>query len=235
MEDIIGKALLDIYNGNEEPCFIRRDDGHSDVYNLNMLFSTFEFWRESEKQAMNFVGKSVLDIGCGAGRFPLFLQKKEIGVVAIDNSWLAIEISKKRGVKNSVLMSADELGFKQHFDTVLLMGNNFGLLGDVERTKKMLSEIYKITTGNAKIIAACIDPERETAPEDLRYFEENKNAGRLQGELRVFLEYKGEVSQPFKWLLLTPTEMKRMCEECGWKLEKIIAVDQNYIGIITKV
>ena len=69
-----------------------------------MYFSEYENWHTIEKKAMVFVKGKVLDIGCGVGRHSLYLQKKGFDVLGIDNSPLAIKVSKLRGVKKTKIM-----------------------------------------------------------------------------------------------------------------------------------
>ncbi len=77
---------------------------------------------------MAHVKGRVLDIGCGPGRHSLWLQERGFDVVAIDISPLVVRVAKARGVKISFIMAAQNLAFTPNsFDTVLLLGNNFGI------------------------------------------------------------------------------------------------------------
>ncbi|MDP2650044.1 MAG: methyltransferase domain-containing protein, partial [bacterium] len=58
----------------------------------------------AEKDAMKFAGGRVLDIGCGGRRHSLYIQKKGFDVVGIDNSPLAIKISRLRGLKKAKVL-----------------------------------------------------------------------------------------------------------------------------------
>src|SRR5690349_24543108 len=94
-------------------------------------FSAYRDWSPLEKRAMKSVRGRVLDIGCGAGRHSLYLQGKGFDVTGIDNSPLAIKICRLRELKKAKVMGIEEVGnFKSDsFDTVIMMGNNFGLFG----------------------------------------------------------------------------------------------------------
>jgi 2-polyprenyl-3-methyl-5-hydroxy-6-metoxy-1,4-benzoquinol methylase len=59
-------------------------------------------------------GDTILDIGCGTGAIMKELSKK-YNMVGIDMSPLAVEYSKKRGLKNVFLMPAEEFP-KEKFD-----------------------------------------------------------------------------------------------------------------------
>ena len=85
---------------------------------------------------MEFVNGRVLDVGCGAGRYSLYLQKKGFDVLGIDVSPLAVKVCRLKGVKKTQVMSIEALNFKpRSFDSVLMMGNNFSLFGSFKKAK----------------------------------------------------------------------------------------------------
>ncbi len=95
----------------------------------------------------------VLDIGCGAGRHALYLQKRGFEVVAIDISPLAVDVCRRRGVNDVRLMSITEADSNLGpFDTILMMGANFGLFAN----------------GRSACCAAFTDSRRRTPGSSLR-------------------------------------------------------------------
>ena len=66
-----------------------------------------------------------------AGRVSLYLQRKGLTVTAIDNSPLAIRVCRTRGVKDVRVLAIEQIGrlAGAPFDTVVMLGNNFGLFG----------------------------------------------------------------------------------------------------------
>ena len=72
----------------------------------------------------------VLDVGCGAGRYALYLQEQGLEVVGIDVSPLAIDVCRRRGLRDARLLSVEEVDASLgKFDTVLMLGHNLALLG----------------------------------------------------------------------------------------------------------
>ena len=133
-EDAYGRAILDFYEGKGGFEIFELDDGFIDVAMRGALpafyFSPFERWFEHEKQALQLVRGRVLDIGCGAGRHCLYVQDRELEVVGIDNSPLAIEVARRRGVRDARVMSIFDIGpGLGMFDTLLLLGSNFRATG----------------------------------------------------------------------------------------------------------
>ena len=186
-EDAIGQELWAYYNGKESFEIIERDDGYIDArFNISYYFSGYDDWMSIEKKSMVRVKGRVLDIGCGAGRHALHLQERGFDVLGIDISPLAIEVCKLRGLKKAEVMPIDDVRFGvDSFDTILLMGNNFGLLSSFKKAQRLLKRLYKMTSGAALIIASTRDIYRTDNPAHLEYHEFNKRRGRLGGQMRI--------------------------------------------------
>ena len=236
--DIFRKALMGYYKGDKTPLIIRRDDGYVEKERfLDIVFSECDKWDELERRALEHVKGRVLDIGCGAGRHSLWLPEKGFEVVAVDVSPLAVEVTRLRGVRNCRVMDATNLSFSPNsFDTILLMGNNFGVAGNVDGTKRMLEKLYQITSKDAIVIATSRDPAATDNPEHLKYHELNRKRGRPIGQVTIRLEYKGEVGDWFDLLQASPDEMEEICKLAGWSPAQIFK-DKNgmYAAILRKV
>jgi len=73
----------------------------------------------------------VLDVGCGAGRVGIYLQRyRNLDVTGIDISPLAVRVSRLRGLRKVRLLALEDIDFPRgSFDSVVMFGNNFGLFG----------------------------------------------------------------------------------------------------------
>lgn len=212
---------MNYYNGDKTKIRIRRDDNYLDEEDLGVYFSGYDKFAEYEKQILEYADGEILDIGCGAGRHALFLQKKGYRVVSMDFSELAVKVSKMRGLKNCVLASAFSLPFKKNsFDSVLLMGNNFGICG--KSTEEFLRTMYDITTKNGKIIAVSRNPEDTEKLRHLKYHELNRKRNRSVGLVTIRIEYKNMVDEWFELLMLSAEDLKILCESTGWKIKQIV-------------
>ena len=221
MKDVFGKALMNYYNSDKTKIRLRRDDNYLDEEDLGVYFSGYDDFPGYEKKILKYADGKILDIGCGAGRHSLFLQKKGCSVVGMDFSPLAIKVSTMRGLKNCVVSSAFYLPFKKNsFDSVLLMGNNFGICGN--NTKEFLRKIYSITTKNGKIIAVSRNPEDTEKQEHLKYHELNRKRNRPVGLVTIRIEYKNMVGNWFELLMLSAEDLRILCESTGWRIERII-------------
>ncbi|MDI6840932.1 MAG: class I SAM-dependent methyltransferase [bacterium] len=218
MNDPFGHALMDYFHGKETEYLIRRDDGYIDYENPGFYFQVYE----DEKPALKFANGLILDVGCGAGRHSIWLQKLGYEVIGIDKALLACKLSKQRGVKWVVNANSLALPFKPNkFDTFLLMGNNFGIGGTIDGTIKMLQELWKIANNNALIIASCVDPEKTDNPYHLEYHRRNIKRGLPKGQVKIRVEYNGIIGNWFNLLLLTSQELEQLASQGGWEVKHI--------------
>jgi len=236
--DAFGRMMWAYYKGKEICEIIERDDGYFSAYKSpKVYFSEYKDWPAIERKAMEFVKGIVLDVGCGAGRHSLYLQKKGFDVLGIDNSPLAIKICKLRGLKKAKVMSLEDLSFKpRSFDTVLMMGGNFGLLGNLQKAKKLLGKFHKITSENAVIIAETRDPYKTNNTAHLEYQKSNRRKGRMSGQVRIRVRFEKIVTEWFDWLMVSKEEMREILKGTGWKVRQFIdSGDSGYIAIIERL
>jgi hypothetical protein len=132
-------------------------------------------------------------------------------------------------------MSAESLEFPEGtFDTVILYGNNFGILGDEDRIVKMLKTIHIITSPEAVILAESRDVAATDNPQHLAYHERNRNKGRPIGLVTLRLKYQDVVDDWFDLRMASPEEMSAIAEKAGWKLEKTYGPRELFVGVLRK-
>ena len=205
--DVHGHMLSDYHNGQENVEVVEREDGlidkSSDASGLGPrdYFAEYEDWAAHQKLAIEHAIGRVLDIGCAAGRHSLYLQEQGHDVLGIDNSSLAIETCQHRGLKNTLVMPVARLSPDTGiFDTILMMGRNFGFTGSSIRTKSLLRRFAAMTSDTAKIIAETLDPYQTADPCHLAYHQFNRDHGRMGGQLRLRVHYQEYTSQWFDYL-----------------------------------
>lgn len=237
-EDAVGQTMLAFFEKRKSFEVIEREDGYFEVTNTRMYFDDSEHWQEHEKKAMNWVKGRVLDIGCGVGRHSLHLQSKDLDVTAIDRSPLAIKVAKLRGVKNARIMPLERIDFKLNsFDTILMLGGNFALVGNLEKAHRILRKLHRMTSVGALIIAEAINPYVTDNPTQLKYYALNKKRGKLCGQRRVRIRFHEFVTKWFDILYNSKEEMQEILSGTGWSIRKFIDSDSGnpYIAIIEKV
>ena len=217
---------------------MEREDGYFDVSSgAQTYFSGYDDWTEHHKRAIEFAKGRVLDIGCGAGRHSIYLQSKGVNVTGIDSSPLAIKVCRLRGLKKAKVMSIAEISrFKPcSFDTILMLGNNFGLFGSFSNARLLLNRLCKITSPNAMIIAESNDPYKTENPFHLRYQKANRRRGRMPGQMRIRIRYMKYVGKWFDYLIVSREEMRGILKGTGWKVKKFIYSNSSpYVAIIQK-
>jgi hypothetical protein len=121
------------------------------------------------------------------------------------------------------------------FDTVLMMGNNFGLFGNPAKAKKLLRKFHGITSYGATIIAESLDPYQTKDPAHLSYHKRNRRRGRLAGSLRLRVRYRKYATSWFEYLIVSKNEMKKILEGTGWKIKRFLSSQgPAYIAVIIK-
>jgi len=236
-QDAYGQEVWAYYNGKRSFEIVERDDGYVDVSSgSRVYFSSYEEWSPREKKAMEFVKGRVLDIGCGASRHSLYLQEKGFDVLGIDISPLAIKVCKLRGLKKAETMSIEEADFKpDSFDTIIMMGNNFGLFGSSKKARRLLEGFHKMTSGNALIIAESNDPYKTENPAHLEYHDLNRKRSRMSGQLKIRVRFGKYATRWFDYLIVSKEEMKEILTGTGWKAKEFIdSGNSAYVAIIEK-
>ncbi|MFW9921489.1 MAG: class I SAM-dependent methyltransferase [Candidatus Thorarchaeota archaeon] len=236
MTDVFGMIMKDAFQGKDANHNIIRDDGHVTPQPGNYLIADISEWHHSERLAIREVIGPALDIGCGAGRVGLYLQRNKVDYTGIDISPLAVETCKLRGLDDVHVMSAGEIKFsRSDFKSVIMFGNNFGILGNEQKTAQMLRDLYKITSLDARIFAQSRDVRETDDPAHLAYHQRNRERGRPIGQVTLKIEYQGIESDWWDLLMSTPEEMDAIARKAGWYLDKTIGPKNLYVGVLRKV
>jgi SAM-dependent methyltransferase len=238
-EDAFGRTVLDYFEGRRAHEIIERSDGYIDVSGgPASYFDPFRRWPRVERKAMRYVRGRVLDVGLGVGRVALHLQERGHEVVGIDNSPLAVEVSRRRGVEDARVLAFKDVGPRLGvFDTVVMMCSNFGLFGSATGARRMLRRLARVTSPEARIVAGSRDPYRTDEPEHLAYQERNRREGRMSGQLRFRLRHRQYVGRWFDYLIVSPEEMESLAKSGGWVLETVIDDEEGdgyYVGVLRK-
>lgn len=167
---------------------------------------------EIEQKALDLCRGKILDVGCGAGSHALYLQQeKNIQVKAIDVSEGAIEISKKRGVKNATCEDFFELK-NETFDTILMLMNGIGIVGELKNLNHFFEHSRSLLNKDGKIL---IDSS------DLIYLfeEEIEETETYYGELEFIISYKKQKANRFNWLYIDPRLLKKYAKANNFNCE----------------
>ncbi|MFO7618860.1 MAG: class I SAM-dependent methyltransferase [Thermoplasmata archaeon] len=223
-QDAFGHGIYDAFHGEEVDEVIEREDGYVDVsQGPKSYLSKFEDWSQHQQRAMRHAWGRVLDIGCGGGRHSLHLQEKGLDVLGIDNSPMALKCCKERGLKKTKLMDITSVSRKLGtFDTIIMMGNNFGLFANPNRAKWLLRRFHGMTSPGALLIAETMDIYQTDAPYHLEYQAWNRKRGRMSGQVRIRARYKKYCTPWFDYLMVSKPELEAILQGTGWKVQKYL-------------
>lgn len=237
--DAYGEMMLASLDGEGEGIeIVERDSGliMASRFGPEYYFAPYRKWPSRQRRALRLARGRVLDVGAGAGRVPLHFQEKGHDVVAIDASPGTVEVCRRRGVRDARVMRIEDVDLSLGtFDTVVMFGNNLGLLGSRTKAPRILRRLDRITNDGARILGEGSDPYSTEDPIHLAYHERNRKRGRMGGQLRIRIRHRETASAWFDYLFLSRPELEELLEGTGWKLTRMIEDDTPvYVAVIEK-
>lgn len=220
--ELYAQAMLDFWMGKRVRVEFERDDGYRSLSAVHSYFSTANLWPRMEREAMKEVRGRVLDLGCGPGRHAIYLQSKGHDVVGLDASPTQVALARIRGVHEVYLGEVRRIpkGLGK-FDSVLLLGNNLGLAGDVPHMRQFLRDLKPTMRRGGRLIGHGRLPGTWSV-DHLPYVKRNIARRRPAGLLTLRVRYKGRVGDWFNLLLMSPEDLARIAHESGWELRRVI-------------
>jgi SAM-dependent methyltransferase len=240
-KDAYGQMMLATLEGEENVLeIVERDDSFisASVMGPKLYLAPFRRWPAHHRQAMRLARGRVLDVGAGAGRVSLHLQERGHEVVALDNSPGAIEVCRRRGVRDARLLDFSDVDESLGtFDTIVLLGNNFGVFGSPAKAKRLLRRLRKLTSDDARILAESRDVSSRggaDAPWHVAYRKRNVERGRLPGQIRIRIRFRTLIGPWFDYPMVSPDEMTEILDGTGWHLARTIDSPDTYVAVIEK-
>lgn len=221
-EDAYGQLLLAALEGRPAQEIMEREDGLIYAGDPSDYLAPPRRWPATERRLLRWARGRVLDVGCAAGRASLLLQERGHEVVAIDESPLAVEVARRRGVGDARAVALadatpEALGM---FDTVLVLRNNLGLAGDLDATPAALRLLAALTTPAGRLLTDSVHPDRLDP------------LSRGTGHERYRVRWRQFASPWFRYLLLTPEDVERIVEGSPWRVLELIDDGSPRYGIV---
>ena len=232
-EDILGTALLDYQQGNyNEDITTYSSLDEEDQLPLPYMFRSFKDMPKLEQKALKISQGEILDVGCGAGSHSLYLQNKGLSVTSLDSSPGAIEVSKQRGLKNTI--NENLLTFEgKTYDTILILMNGVGLAGTLNGLEKFFAKLKSLLKTDGQILLDSSDIiymfENDEdggfwIPEDVNYY----------GEVSFSMEYKNKKSETFPWLYVDYNTLQRAANYSNLHCELVMEGEHyDYLARLT--
>ena len=208
---------------------IERDDGLINAAPADHYLDEPDRWQPHDHRALRLCRGHVLDIGTGAGRTAIELQRRGMAVTGLDTSPGAIEVARRRGLRDTVLNTVDAYaGASARYDTFVLLGNNLGLLESRERAPVLLAALARLANPGARIVAQGTDPYGTRDPVHVGYHRRNRERGRFGGQLRLRLRYRLLATEWFDYLNCSAEELDELLAGTAWRLKSIDDRDRPY-------
>ncbi|ALM07803.1 methyltransferase [Sediminicola sp. YIK13] len=225
-KDIFGNAILDYQLGRYTEDIITYSSlDEEDIIPVPYFFRTYKAMPSLEQKALKLCKGSILDIGCGAGSHSLYLQKKGFDVTALDNSPGAIEACKLRGIEKVV--ESDLYEFKgQKFDTLLMLMNGIGIVGELKNLDTFFTHIKTLLKPGGQLLLDSSDI--------IYMFEEDEDGGywlpdtgNYYGEVTFTMAYKKKKTDEFPWLYIDYNTLQRAAQSSNFNCE-LVSEGEHY-------
>lgn len=236
-EDAFGRLLRDGIDGEPGIALLERDDGDvRPALPAAVFLAPPEEWPQVELEALERARGRVLDVGCGAGRHTLELQRRGLEVIAIDVSPGAVEVARRLGVSDVRLLPlaqvSPELG---RFHTFLMLCGNLGLLGSQHEGRRTLRQLLALGSPDCRLVAESIDPHAGPRPLPEDYRAANARRGRLPGQVRLRMRYRETLTPWFDLLNVSPSELDTLVRGTGWTIAELLPGEPpSYVAILER-
>ena len=223
--DPMGRAIYEYHKfGKAEDVVVHSSMFDDDVIPIETLFRSLVEMPAIEMVALEAAYGDILDVGAGSGCHSLALKGLGKKAVAVDISPLSVQVMKERGVDARLVNFYDQ-SFDETFDTVLMLMNGTGIIGNLENIGNFFARLKQILKPGGCLL---IDSS------DLRYlFEEEDGSLMIEladdyyGQVDFQMQYKDDIGEPFDWLYLDFNTLAYYAEENGFKAE-VIAEGEYY-------
>ena len=235
--DAYGELMLAALDGGDPVEIVEREDGFVSAgkFGAALYLAPFRRWPAHHRRAMRFVRGRVVDVGCGAGRVCLHLQERGLDVIGIDVSPGAVEAARRRGVRDARVLSIDDLDESLgELDTIVMLGNNFGLFASAAKAGRLLRRFHRLSTPRGRIVAETRDVYATDDPGHLAYQARNRQRGRMGGQIRIRVRHRDLTTPWFDYLMVSPDELRELAEPAGWRVARTIDSDDTYVAVLEK-
>ncbi|CAL9616801.1 hypothetical protein SUDANB121_05773 [Nocardiopsis dassonvillei] len=210
---------------------IEREDGHISAADAARYFTPAEELSDLDRAALEVARGRILDVGAGAGRHVLALQAQDRDVVGIDPSPGAVEVARRRGARARLGSVARPPAGIGRFDSLLLLGNNLGLLQGEEAAPQVLEQLASLARPGALLVGTGMDPDSPD-PEHTAYHDHNRARGRLPGQIRMRVRSGTLATGWFDYLLAGVADLERLVRPSPWRLETVHEQGRDHLAVL---
>jgi len=141
-----------------------------------------------------------------------------------------VETCRERGVRDARVLSITQISRSLGaFDTVIMLGNNFGLFGIRRRARWLLRRLAGMTAPHRA------HHRRDEGPYATDNPDHTRQRGRMGGQIRLRVRYKSHIGAWMDYLFVSKTEMGEILDGTGWRAARHIESGGSaYIAVLEK-
>jgi SAM-dependent methyltransferase len=216
----LGVALLDFHHGETTAEIVVTSDLWEDE-----ATPVAAYYRPDEqalpaleRQALGLCRGRVLDLGAGAGRHAIELQRAGHDVVAVDPMPEAVEIMRDRGVADARQGDLNALR-GERFDTVLMLMHGLGVVGDLHGLGRLFEELPKILDPGGRLVCDSADLAAVLGDESPEVLDELLDPDSYLGEVEFKLRYRSLEGPRYPWIFVDPETLEIIANAAGLEVE----------------
>ena len=186
-----------------------------------------------EREALGLCRGRVLDLGAGAGRHAVELQRAGHDVVAVDPLPEAVEIMRDRGVANA--RQGDLSAVRgERFDTILMLMHGLGVVGDLHGMGRLFEELPRVLKPGGRLVCDSADLAAVLGDESPEVLEDLLSPDTYLGEVKFSLRY-GSVEGPrYPWIFIDPETLEIIANAAGLAVEIPVEGERgSYVAVLT--
>lgn len=235
MADAFGRMVRDYHfdEMGDAPVHRRDDDETWDAV-VGWYFAPPDEWPDLERAFVDQTRGRTLDVGCGVGRTALYVQRRGRDVVGVDRSPLALAVARARGLRHAVATDMRDLGVRDAFDTLLVLGGQLGAPGSQFGLRATLRELAGVTAEDGRLVADLMDPTAVDDPERAAYLQARQIADGVS--IRRFrVEYGDLVGPWIDLLFLTPSAFRGLVRTTPWRIDSLERTESEQYYVVLKL
>lgn len=233
--DLLGLALKDYYLQNDPGISVKVHSDFSGVETLPLeVFFRHDYsLPDLERYALDLCQGLILDVGAGAGCHSLILQERGLQVTAADISHDAARVMEQRGIRRILEIDVTKWEPKQRFDTVLMLMNGIGLVGDLNGLKDYLELSQRLIMPEGQLLLDSTDFSH--FPKLMKSWAKSQfKQGRYFGVVEYRIEYQGKLSEAYRWLFIDQRTLADYAREAGWFCQIVYEEEGQYLARLTR-
>ena len=231
----LGAALLDFHHGDTAVEIVVMSDLWEDEPT-----QVAAYYRPDEQalpaleiEALKLCRGRVLDLGAGAGRHTLELQRAGPDVVAVDPLPEAVEIMRDRGVADARQGDLSTVR-EERFDSVLMLMHGLGVVGDLQGLGRLFEELPRVLNPGGRLVCDSADLAAVLGDESPETLDELLSPDSYLGEVEFGLRYGSLEGPRYPWIFVDPETLEIIANAAGLAVE--ISADGergSYVAVLT--